>query len=57
MFRVFSLTPRRLAGLLLHTCAVLHSGAVKCWGANWYGQLGNGKTGYSTIPVRVIGIP
>jgi Regulator of chromosome condensation (RCC1) repeat. len=57
MFRVFSLTPRRLAGLLLHTCAVLHSGAITCWGANRYAQLGNGKTRYSTTPVRVIGIP
>ncbi|MCB1608189.1 MAG: hypothetical protein KDI71_14565 [Xanthomonadales bacterium] len=39
-----------------HTCAVVGSGAVKCWGANDFGQLGNGDRDNSDIPVNVVGI-
>jgi alpha-tubulin suppressor-like RCC1 family protein len=35
-----------------HACAVASDGAW-CWGANGLGQLGNGGTTYSPIPVRV----
>ncbi|MEI8159247.1 MAG: hypothetical protein WCH60_20490, partial [Burkholderiales bacterium] len=38
------------------TCAVLSSGAVQCWGRNFYGQLGNGTRVGTTAPVSAIGI-
>jgi alpha-tubulin suppressor-like RCC1 family protein len=46
------------------TCAVLRSGRVKCWGDNWFGQLGNLVTHYgdyslaerNLTPVQVSGI-
>jgi alpha-tubulin suppressor-like RCC1 family protein len=39
-----------------HTCAVLSTGEVQCWGWNEQGQLGDG-TAWSTTPTEVIGIP
>jgi alpha-tubulin suppressor-like RCC1 family protein len=39
-----------------HSCALLTSGAVRCWGMNWYGQLGDGTALYdnrlTSVPVR-----
>ncbi|MFC5404793.1 S-layer homology domain-containing protein [Cohnella soli] len=37
----------------LHTMALKSNGTVWAWGYNYYGQLGNGKTGSSTVPVQV----
>jgi alpha-tubulin suppressor-like RCC1 family protein len=39
-----------------HSCALLASGAVQCWGYNVKGQLGNGTTTNSNVPVAVKGI-
>jgi alpha-tubulin suppressor-like RCC1 family protein len=35
---------RQLSAGYYHTCAVMWDWSVKCWGANYYGQLGLGDT-------------
>ena len=60
------LTPMAVAGLTArvvaiaagdsHTCAVINTGGVKCWGLNDFGQLGDGSTANRLTPVDVGGL-
>ena len=39
-----------------HTCALLTTGGIECWGANHYGELGDGTTTDRGMPVAVSGL-
>ena len=54
------LTGAMIAGMSAgskHACVVLEDGSVQCWGANDYGQLGDGTTTDSRVPALVQGLP
>jgi alpha-tubulin suppressor-like RCC1 family protein len=49
-------TYTQIAGASYHSCAIYGSGGLHCWGFNASGQLGDGTTTDSAIPVVVPGL-
>ncbi len=49
---------RSIAAGYFHTCAVLISGGVRCWGWNHVGQLGSGQNTFNNevVPLAVLGV-
>jgi alpha-tubulin suppressor-like RCC1 family protein len=64
--RLPTVSPTDVVGLTSHvqaiaagygsTCALMDTGAMKCWGMNMYGQLGDGTKQDRYAPVDVIGL-
>lgn len=44
-----------LSAGMQHTCAITNAASMYCWGWNFGGQLGDGSTTSSSVPVAVLG--
>ena len=51
------LTFKTLSAGLQSTCGVTTAGVAYCWGNNSSGELGDGTTTFSSVPVKVAGQP
>jgi alpha-tubulin suppressor-like RCC1 family protein len=47
---------KSIAAGRVHSCAILTTGEVKCWGQNVYGQLGDGTNISHSTPISVTGL-
>jgi alpha-tubulin suppressor-like RCC1 family protein len=53
---VFQGSIRSMALGSAHTCGLTNVAVVKCWGTNYFGQLGDGTGRDSLLPVEVVGL-
>lgn len=37
-------------------CALLTTGSLDCWGPNQFGEVGDGSTTFTDVPVAVVGL-
>lgn len=51
-----SVQPVAIASGYNHNCVLTKTGAVKCWGLNQYGQLGDGTTAEVAMAIDVVGL-
>ena len=51
-----SITARQVSSGDLHTCAMLNTAHVKCWGSNTSGRLGDGTTTLRSAPTSVVNL-